>query len=155
MRRFTSYIRISLRYMEINSYPFYFSPIRSHWQNMKRDFFQAFNRGSIFFRFKIYKISSKILVQTIVGCITWMSWYKFNLIIYDLSGIMQFREFVEVQRSLACVVFNQFLLLNATDRSKISCDQYRIKFDVNLYPLQFFANNPFKMDFPNKASTLP
>ena len=33
------------------------------------------------------------------------------------------------------VVFNNFLLIDATDISKIRKDQHRIFFDVNLYPL--------------------
>ena len=42
-------------------------------------------------------------------------------------------------------VFNNFLLIDATDRSKISGDQKRLFFAVNLYPLSFFANTPFKI----------
>ena len=40
--------------------------------------------------------------------------------------------------------FNNFLLIDATDRSKISSDQKRLFFAVNLYPLSFFVNTPFK-----------
>ena len=47
-------------------------------------------------------------------------------------------------RSSVWVVFNNFLLLDATDRSKISSDQKRLFFDVSLYPLSFFVNTPFK-----------
>ena len=42
-----------------------------------------------------------------------------------------------------CVAFNHFLFLNATDRSQISSNRYRIQFDVDLYPLSYFANTPF------------
>jgi len=42
-------------------------------------------------------------------------------------------------------VLKLFLLIDATDRSKISSDRCRISFDVNLYPLSFFANTPFKI----------
>ena len=42
------------------------------------------------------------------------------------------------------IVFNNFLLIDATDRSKISSDQKRLIFAVSLYPLSFFANTPFK-----------
>ena len=42
--------------------------------------------------------------------------------------------------------FNNFLLIDATDRSKISSDQKRLFFAVILYPLSFFANTPFNED---------
>ena len=41
-------------------------------------------------------------------------------------------------------VFNNFLLIDATDRSKISSDQKRFFIALTLYPLSFFANAPFK-----------
>ena len=44
------------------------------------------------------------------------------------------------------VVINNFLLIDAPDRSKISNDQKRSFFAVSLYPLSFFANTPFKPD---------
>ena len=37
-----------------------------------------------------------------------------------------------------------FLLIDATDRSKISGDQKRFFIALSLYPLSFFANTPFK-----------
>ena len=40
--------------------------------------------------------------------------------------------------------FSNFLLIDTTDRSKISSNQKRLFFAVNLYPLSFFANTPFK-----------
>ena len=40
-----------------------------------------------------------------------------------------------------------FLLIDATDRSKISKDQKRLFFAVSLCPLSFFANTPFKLKF--------
>ena len=43
------------------------------------------------------------------------------------------------------VVFNNFLLIDATDRSKISSGQKRLFFAVSLYLLSFFANTPFKL----------
>ena len=43
----------------------------------------------------------------------------------------------------SAVYFN-FLLTDATDRSKFSSDQKRLFFAVSLYPLLFFANTPFK-----------
>ena len=40
--------------------------------------------------------------------------------------------------------FYNFLLIDATDWSKISSNHHRIFFDVSLYPLLFFANTLFK-----------
>ena len=40
-------------------------------------------------------------------------------------------------------VFNIFLLIDATDRSKISSDQKHFFIALSLYPLSFFANTPF------------
>ena len=59
--------------------------------------------------------------------------------------MLQLSEFVWTLRSSAWVVFNNFLLKDATDRSKISSDQKRLFFAVSLYPLLFLANTPFKL----------
>ena len=40
-------------------------------------------------------------------------------------------------------VFINFLLIDATDRSKISTDQMRFFIALSLYPLSFFVNTPF------------
>ncbi len=40
--------------------------------------------------------------------------------------------------------FNNFLPIDATDRSKSSSDQKRFFIALSLYPLSFFANTPFK-----------
>ena len=53
-------------------------------------------------------------------------------------------EFVWTLCSSVFFVFNNFLLIDATDRSKISSDQKRFFIALNLYPLSFFANTPFK-----------
>ena len=42
------------------------------------------------------------------------------------------------------VIFNNFLIKCATDRSTIRSDQKRLFFAIILYPLSFFANTPFK-----------
>ena len=57
---------------------------------------------------------------------------------------MHLSEFVRTLRSSVLVVFNNFLLIDATDRSKISSDQKRFFIAISLYPLSFFANTPFK-----------
>ena len=52
-------------------------------------------------------------------------------------------RYVLQQESL--LVNNNFLLIDATDRSKTSSDQKRLFVVVSLYPLSFFANTPFKV----------
>ena len=47
------------------------------------------------------------------------------------------------------MVFNNFLLIDETERSKISSDQKRLFFAVSLYPLSFFVNTPFKVELPS------
>ena len=61
--------------------------------------------------------------------------------------MLQLSEFVCSLRSLVWVVFNNFLLIDPTDRTKISSDQKRLFFALSLYPLSFFANTPFNMWF--------
>ena len=39
---------------------------------------------------------------------------------------------------------NNFLIIDATDRRKISSDQKRLFIAVSLYPVSFFTNTPFK-----------
>ena len=58
---------------------------------------------------------------------------------------MQFSHFVWTLRYSVWDVFNNFLLLDATHRSKISSDQKRFFIALSLYPLSFFANTPFKV----------
>ena len=58
--------------------------------------------------------------------------------------MLHLSEFVWILRSLLLVVFNNFLLIDQTDRSKIRSDQKRFFIALSLYPLSFFANIPFK-----------
>ena len=57
--------------------------------------------------------------------------------------MLQFSEFVWALRYSVWDVFNNFFLIDATDRSKISGDQKRFFIALSLYPLSFFANTPF------------
>ena len=57
--------------------------------------------------------------------------------------MLQLSEFEWTLLSSVWVVFNNFLLIDTTDRSKICSDQKRLFFAVSLYPLSFFANTPF------------
>ena len=79
-----------------------------------------------------------------IGCNIRMICLKLNLFFYGLSCMLQFSQFVW---ALSCSVwdfFNNFLLIDATDRSKISSDQKRFCIALSLNPLSFFANTPFK-----------
>ena len=58
--------------------------------------------------------------------------------------MLQFSEFVRTLRSSVLVVFNNFLIRDATDKIKISIDQKRLFIDVSLYPPSLFVNTPFK-----------
>ena len=69
--------------------------------------------------------------------------FEIKLIFYGLSRMLQFSEFVWAPSYSIWDVFNKFLLMDATDRSKISCDQKRLFIALGLYPLSFFANTPF------------
>ena len=60
--------------------------------------------------------------------------------------MLQFSEFVWALSYSVWDVFNNFLLIDATDRSKISRDQKRFFIALSLYPLSFFANTPFKIN---------
>ena len=59
--------------------------------------------------------------------------------------MLQFSEFVWILRSSVLVVFNKFLLIDATDKSKISSDQKRFFIALSLDPLSFFTNTPFNL----------
>ena len=59
--------------------------------------------------------------------------------------MLQFSEFVWALSYLVWDVFNIFLFIDATDRSKISSVQKRFFIALSLYPLSFFANTPFKI----------
>ena len=56
--------------------------------------------------------------------------------------MLQLSEFVWTLRSSAWVVFNNFLLIDAIDRRKISSDQKRLFFAVSLYPFNFLRTLP-------------
>ena len=79
-----------------------------------------------------------------IGCNIWMICLKLNWFFYGLSRMLQFSQFVWTLRSSVWDVFNNFLLTDATDRSKICIDQKRFFIAFSLYPLSFFANTPFK-----------
>ena len=79
------------------------------------------------------------------GCNIWMICWKLNGFLYGLSRMLQFSQFVWTLRYSVWDVFNNFLLIDATDRSKIRSDQKRFFIALSLYPLSFFANTPFNL----------
>ena len=85
-----------------------------------------------------------------VDCNIWLICLKLNGFFYDPSHVLQLSQFVWVLRSSVLVVFNSFLLTDATDKSKISSDQKRFFIALSLYPLSFFANTPFKLETRKK-----
>ena len=82
----------------------------------------------------------------IIGCNIWMICLELNWLFYDPRWILQLSEFVWALRSSVWIVFNNFLLIDATDRSKISGDQKRLFCAIRLYTLSFFENTPFKLN---------
>ena len=87
-----------------------------------------------------------------IFCNFWMICLELNGLFYGPSWMLQLSEFVWTLRSSAWVVFNNFLLIDATDRSKISSDQKRLFFSVSLYHLSFFAKTPFLKVFNSDFS---
>ena len=79
-----------------------------------------------------------------IGCNIWMICLKLNWFYYEPRRMLQQSEFDWTLRCSVQVVFNNFLLIDATYRSKISSDQKRLFSAVSLYPFTFFANTPFK-----------
>ena len=82
-----------------------------------------------------------------IGCNIWMICLILIWFFYGRSRMFQLPLFVWALRSSVWCVFINFLLIDATDRSKISGDQKRFFIALSLYPLSFFTNTPFKMCF--------
>ena len=78
-----------------------------------------------------------------ISCNIWMLCLKLNWLCYDPSPMLQLSEFVRNLCSSVWDVFNNFLIIDATDRRKISSNQKRLFIAVNLYPLSILANTPF------------
>ena len=58
--------------------------------------------------------------------------------------MLHLSEFVRTRRSSVLVFFNNFLLIDATDRSKISSDQKRFFIALSLYPFHFSRTLPLR-----------
>ena len=81
-----------------------------------------------------------------IGCNIWMFCLILIWFYYGLSRMFQLPQFVWALRSSVWGVFINFLLIDATDKSKISIDQKRFFIALSLYPLSFFANTPFNLN---------
>ena len=58
-----------------------------------------------------------------ICCNIWMICLKLNWLFYGLSRMLQFSQFVWALSYSVLVVFKNFLLIDAKDKSKISSDQ--------------------------------
>ena len=79
---------------------------------------------------------------------------ELNWFVYNQSWMLHLSEFVWTLSSSVLVVFNNFLLIDATDK-KISRDQKRFFIALCLYPLLFFANTPFKKKYLERSGDSP
>ena len=75
----------------------------------------------------------------------WMICWKLNGFLYDPSHVLQLSQFVWTACYSICDIFINFLLIDATDRIKISSDQKRLFIALSLYPLSLFANTSFNI----------
>ena len=82
----------------------------------------------------------------IIGCNIWMICLKLNGFFYGLSRMLQFSQFVWTPCYSVWDVFNNFLLIDATDRSKMRGDQKRFFIALSLYPLSFSWTLPLKAE---------
>jgi len=87
-------------------------------------------------------------------CNIWMICLELNLFVYDLSWMLHLSEFVWTLCSSVLVVFDNFLLIDATDRSKIRSFQKRFFIALSLYPHSFFWNTPFNYNIKRHNQSL-
>ena len=74
----------------------------------------------------------------IIGCNIWMICLELNWLYYDPSGMLQLSEFVLRLHSLVWVVFDNFLLIDATDRIKTVLDGNLEYFNYELNSYESF-----------------
>ena len=68
-----------------------------------------------------------------------------NGFFYDPSRMLQLPQFVWTIRSSVIVVFNNLLLIDATNRSKISSDHHRKFFALSLFPYYILRTLPLTL----------
>jgi len=99
-------------------------------------------------KYQLYTNASKKYRWLLVVISEWFSW---NELIFLRSELMlQLSEFLWTPRSSVGVFFINFILIDATNRSKTRSDQKHLFFAVNLNPLSFFANTPFNTSKDHK-----
>ena len=81
--------------------------------------------------------------MTIV-CNIWIICWELNRFLYDPSWMLHLSEFVWTLRSSVLVVFNNFLIIDTTDRSNISSNQKPFFIGLSLYPFHFSRTIPFR-----------
>ena len=82
-------------------------------------------------------------LSMIIGCNNWMICLELNWFFTIRVICCNFLYCIDVT-FFDKVCFNNLLLKDATDKSKISSDQKRPIFALSLYPLSFFPNTTFK-----------
>ena len=80
-----------------------------------------------------------------IGCNIWMICLILIWFFYGLSRMFHLPQFVWALRSSVSDVFINFLLIDATDRSKISSDQKRFFIALAYTPFHFSRTLPLKM----------
>ena len=73
--------------------------------------------------------------------------FKLNWSFFDPSWMVQIFEFVWTLRSSVWIVFNNFLFIDATDRSKISIDQKRLFSHYAYTPFHFSRALPLSYKY--------
>ena len=74
-----------------------------------------------------------------IGCNIWMICLILNWFCYGLSRMFQLPQFVWVLRSSVWDVFINFLLIDATDRSKISSDEKVLYYQLSTINYQLLT----------------
>ena len=77
----------------------------------------------------------------IIGCNIWMICLKLNWFLCDPSWMLQLSEFVWMISSSVWVVFNNFLLIDATDRCNFSSNHHLIFRTLHLKKNIFYLNH--------------
>ena len=96
-------------------------------------------------KYQLYMNASKNYRWLLFVISEWFSW---NELIFLRSELMlQLSEFLWTPRSSVGVFFINFILIDATNRSKTRSDQKPLFFAVSLYPLSFFGNTLFKSTY--------
>ena len=78
------------------------------------------------------------------ACNIWMICSELNWFVYNPSWMLHLSEFVWTLHSSMWVVFNNFLLIDTTDRSKISSNKKLIFIALSPYPVHLLRTLPLR-----------